>query len=92
MTAEQMQEKTGKVKITVRHCKAARGLLDWTAAELAKRSGVAVSTIRHWENHIHAPRDATRDAIQKAFEDEGIEFSNGKEPGVKLRLKDNPPS
>ncbi len=92
MPNEPKQEKKAKIKITVRHCKAARGLLDWTAADLAKRSGVAVNTIHRWENHVHAPREATRDAIQKAFEDEGIEFSNGKEPGVKLRLKDNPPS
>ena len=87
MASDPMQEKTAKVRITVRHCKAARGLLDWTAAQLAEKSGVAVNTIHRWENHVHSPRQTTRDAIQKAFEEAGIEFSNGTAPGVKLYLE-----
>jgi DNA-binding transcriptional regulator YiaG len=43
-----MQEKPGKVRISVRHVKAARGLLDWTVQQLAERANISAATIHNW--------------------------------------------
>ena len=83
--SKHMQEESKKIHLAVVHVKAARGLLEWTVADLAEKSGVSPDTIHKWENRKAKPRQSTRDAIQKAFEDVGIEFSNGGEPGVKRR-------
>ncbi len=82
-----MQEKKTIFRLTRRHCRAARALLDWTAEDLAKRAGVHVVTVHTFESDRHRPRDTTRDALQKALEEAGIEFSNGTAPGVKLYLE-----
>ena len=80
-----MQEKSHTLKITVAHVKAARGLMDWTVADLAAKAGVSADTIHKWENRKAKPRQSTRDAIQSAFETAGVVFTNGREPGVKRR-------
>lgn len=82
-----MQEKTGKIRLTVRHSRAARGLLGWTVEEVAKRADISPDTIVRWENGRNTPRESTRDAIRQVYEDAGIEFSNGNAPGVKLYLE-----
>jgi transcriptional regulator with XRE-family HTH domain len=56
-----------------------------TQGELAKASGVSENTIGAFESGERVPRRATLDALKDAFERRGIEFSNGDEPGVKLR-------
>jgi hypothetical protein len=42
-------------------------------------------TVRDFENGKSRPRRASLAAIQRAFEDAGVVFTNGDEPGVKLR-------
>jgi transcriptional regulator with XRE-family HTH domain len=73
--------------ITPAQCRAARGLLDWTQQELADRARVGVVTIRQLEAGDTAPRRATLDVIQRAFEAAGVEFiaGYGGGPGVRLR-------
>ncbi len=80
-----MQEKNGKIRIIDEHVRAARGLLRWTLDDLAAKSGVGRATLHRWENNQVQPTAATRDAVRRAFEEAGIEFSNGGEPGVKRR-------
>lgn len=80
-----MQEKKEAIKITVAHVRGARGLLGWNLADLAQKSGISAITISKWENNKSRPTNKTREAIQRALEDAGIEFSNGGEPGVKRR-------
>ncbi|MGF9694513.1 MULTISPECIES: helix-turn-helix domain-containing protein [unclassified Rhizobium] len=55
-------------------CRAARGFLDWTQAELADRSGVSRSTIRDYEGHRHDVHRATEAQLRLAFERGGISF------------------
>lgn len=67
--------------------KAARALLGWEQTDLAKKSRVAISTIRRMESfpgEIGA-RTTTLSLVQKAIEKAGIEFLNGGGPGVKLK-------
>lgn len=80
-----MQEKKETIKITVAHVRGARGLLGWNLADLAQKSGISAITISKWENNKSRPTNKTREAIQRALEEAGIEFSNGGEPGVKRR-------
>lgn len=55
--------------------RAARGLLDWTAQDLADRSGVSFSTIRRIETPgPRAVRDETLLVVRAAFEKHGVEF------------------
>jgi transcriptional regulator with XRE-family HTH domain len=74
--------------ITGAQIREARKLLGWTRAELAVRSfGVSSHTIESAErkrNRI-APTDAQLASICRALETGGIEFTNGDEPGVKLK-------
>ncbi len=41
-------------------------------------------TAMRWENGHHTPRPTTREKIRDTFEQEGIEFANGGDPGVRL--------
>jgi transcriptional regulator with XRE-family HTH domain len=80
-----MQEKNEKIRLTVAHVRAARGLLGWTIADLAKKSGVSTVSLSKWENRRSEPTQTTRDKVQDAFDAAGVVFSNGDEPGVKRR-------
>ena len=67
----------------------ARGLLRWNQADLAKASGLALSTISRMES-IDGPVQGHSGnvwRIQRALEDAGIEFidENGGGPGVRLK-------
>jgi transcriptional regulator with XRE-family HTH domain len=75
--------------ITPQQCRAARGLLDWSQADLADQAGVGIVTVRQFEGDVHGPRRATLDVIRRAFESGGVEFidENGGGPGVRLRKR-----
>jgi DNA-binding XRE family transcriptional regulator len=72
------------VDLTVEHVRAARGLLKWTQDELASRAGVTITTISYWENERVKPSEETKIQVRRAFEEAGIEFANGGNPGVRL--------
>jgi transcriptional regulator with XRE-family HTH domain len=78
-----MQEKTKEIRIIDEHVRAARALLRWTLDDLASKSGIDRTTLHRWESNKHKPTTATREAVKKAFEEAGIEFTNGSNPGVK---------
>ncbi len=63
-------------------CRAARGLLDWSQAELAKRSNLGTSTIKDFEAKRRIPAINNLAAIQRALEAAGVEFI---ERGVRLK-------
>lgn len=77
--------------ISVSQIKAARAMLGWSAAELAKVSGVGQATIRRYELQDGIPIASTKILMQLkvAFENEGIEFTGDplKNPGVILHKK-----
>ena len=71
--------------------RAARSLLRWTAADLAKRAALGLATIRRAElaadtTSMTAANDL---AVRRALEAAGIEFidENGGGPGVRLRKR-----
>lgn len=74
--------------ITSGQIKAARGLLGWTARDLAARSGIGFSTMIRLEASEGVPSSnvKTLDAIQRALEQSGIQFIGSPEDGPGVRL------
>jgi Helix-turn-helix domain len=77
--------------ITIRQVKAARALLGWSQADLAKHSGVSVPTIARLESadgELGGRGDTVR-KIHSALDASGVEFinENGGGPGVRLRKR-----
>lgn len=60
--------------ISAAQLRAARGLLDWTRAELAKAASVSPETIKNIEHGTFRPQDSTEAAIMKAFSAHDVEF------------------
>ena len=73
--------------LTSEQIRAARGLLRWSQSQLAEAAGISVETVKRLEK-TPGPVSAytgTMEAIQKALEAAGVEFTNDDAPGVKLR-------
>lgn len=65
--------------------RAARALLNWTREQLAAASNTPMRTVARFELGEGAPRATTVRAIRAALEAAGVIFTDGEEPGVKLR-------
>jgi transcriptional regulator with XRE-family HTH domain len=65
--------------------RAARGLLDWSQAELAARSNLSESTVRDFEKGRRVPSINNLAAIRRALEAAGVEFIDGDQPGVRVK-------
>jgi transcriptional regulator with XRE-family HTH domain len=71
--------------ISPQQSRAARGLLDWSQTELGVRANLSESTIRDFEKGRRVPAINNLTAIRAALEASGVEFTNGDQPGVRLR-------
>jgi len=60
--------------VTPAQCSAARRLLDWSANELARRSGIAATTVAAFERNSKRTNEATMRVMRYALEDAGIVF------------------
>jgi transcriptional regulator with XRE-family HTH domain len=74
-------------KVSVRQIKAARMLLDWSQDRLAEVAGIGIATVKRLEAQDNGlgGRDETVAKIVGALERAGIEFQDGKGPGVRLK-------
>jgi hypothetical protein len=83
-----------KFPLTSYQIRAARGLVKWSAGDLARQSSVSLRTIRRAElAELHTTLTAANDlAIRRAFESAGVEFidENGGGAGVRRRKVDQP--
>ena len=73
--------------ITPNLCRAARHLLGWKQEDLARRSDLAVNTIRQFESgKTSTPHRTTLKTIQTTFEAAGLEFitRDGEPVGVQI--------
>lgn len=77
------------LKVSIRQIKAARALLAWSQADLARRSGVSEPTVKRLEasDGELGGRVDTGEKIMAALEAAGVIFveENGEGPGVRLR-------
>ena len=71
--------------ITGAQIRAARKLLGWPRDRLCPRAGLSVTMLRKIEDGLRTPTNEQRLGIQGALEAAGVEFTNGDEPGVKLK-------
>ncbi|WP_282571896.1 helix-turn-helix domain-containing protein [Roseomonas acroporae] len=65
--------------------RAARGLLNWSQEQLAAKASVSVTTLRNFERGATVPVTNNLAAIRSALEVGGVEFTNGDQPGVRMR-------
>jgi transcriptional regulator with XRE-family HTH domain len=61
----------------------ARAAVRWGVRKLAEKADVTANTVTRIENGADA-KQSTMDALQRALEAAGIEFTNGEQPGVRL--------
>ncbi|MGA8688870.1 MAG: helix-turn-helix transcriptional regulator [Methyloceanibacter sp.] len=73
--------------VTSAQIRSARRLLDWTVRDLAERARVPRNTVSNIETGAYAGAPQTLEAIRRALEYAGVEFTNGDAPGVRLRTK-----
>jgi transcriptional regulator with XRE-family HTH domain len=75
--------------ITSEQIRAARSLLRWEQRDLARASGVGLSNIKRLET-IPGPlaaREGTIEALRRALEAAGIDFTDGARPGVRMKAR-----
>ena len=68
----------------------ARAALNWSLHQLAEAAGVHRNTISNFETGKYAGDPATLASIRGALKSAGIEFTNGDQPGVQLRIEGRP--
>lgn len=69
--------------IDFRQIRAARALLNWSQADLARAADMATSSIKNIESENSSSRRDTQAQIREAFESNGVEFTSG--TGVRLK-------
>ena len=68
----------------------ARAALNWSTQELGQRAGVGLNTVNRFETGQDA-RVSSVDKIQRALESAGVEFTNGGQPGVRMKAAGTSP-
>jgi transcriptional regulator with XRE-family HTH domain len=70
---------------SIAQIRGARGLLGWSQTDLAKAAGLSEPTIKRFETGLAKVSDAAVAKMVSALEAAGVEFTNGDQPGVRLR-------
>jgi transcriptional regulator with XRE-family HTH domain len=71
--------------ITGAQVRAARKMLGWTTFQLESKTGVRSLLIAKIEAEKERPSVLQITVLQKVLESAGVEFTNGDQPGVRLR-------
>jgi predicted transcriptional regulator len=71
--------------ITPAQCRAARALVEMDQAVLARRAVVPRNVIVDFEKGSRIPLANNLAAITRVLEESGVEFTDGDQPGVRLR-------
>ncbi len=66
-----------EVPISPEQCRMARAGLQWSQAELSRRSGVAPATIAAFEKGNRTPYPRTVRDLETALKSAGVKFLNG---------------
>jgi transcriptional regulator with XRE-family HTH domain len=82
-----MKLSTENVEITPAQCRGARGIIDFTQPELASKAGLGLSTVIDFERSRRPVSAKAIAAIRAALEAAGVEFTNGEQPGVRMRKR-----
>jgi transcriptional regulator with XRE-family HTH domain len=71
-------------KLTIEACRAGRALLGWGVRDLAAEAGVGVMSVSRFEAG-EPVRQETIDKLMEAFDAAGVEITNGRGTGARLR-------
>ena len=71
--------------LSANQLRAARGLLGWSQTDLSTAAKVGRATIADFESGKREPYVRTLDVLRSALEAAGVEFTNGDQPGVRMR-------
>ena len=71
--------------VTSAQLRMARAALNWTVRNLAEASGLHRNTITNIEVGRYAGDPKTLAILEKILTKAGVEFTNGDQPGVRLR-------
>jgi predicted transcriptional regulator len=63
--------------INIKQIRAARGFLNWTQADLAKKAGLSQATVCRMEDPRYTARPDTIETCRVILEKEGIQFAFG---------------
>jgi len=80
---QQIDGRSRNVTIMPAQLRMGRAAVRWGIRELAAKAGVSPNTVARIENGADA-KQSTMDALQRALEVAGVEFTNGDRPGVRL--------
>ncbi len=72
--------------LTAEQCRAARGWLNWTQDDLAKRANVSLSTVRDFEKGRRVPISNNLEALRRAIVTAGVQLvtRQGKPIGIAI--------
>jgi len=73
--------------MTAAQLRAARALIRMEQVQLAEKAGISLASVKRFEamdGEIQA-RAGTVEALRRALEEAGVEFTNGSQPGVRIR-------
>jgi transcriptional regulator with XRE-family HTH domain len=70
--------------MTPAQCRMARAAVEMGVRELAEAAKVSTNTVTRFERG-EPLRERTVDALRAALEAAGVEFTNGDQPGVRMR-------
>jgi len=76
--------------ITPAQCRGARAMIGMAQPDLAKAAQVGLSTVSNFEQGKSVPIAKNMADMIAALEAAGVEFTNGGEPGVKLKRRREP--
>jgi transcriptional regulator with XRE-family HTH domain len=71
-------------------CRAARGLLNWTQADLAENAGTSRSTVRDFEGERHQLHRSTEMLLIRTLEAAGVRLLPPDDEGPGARLAKRP--
>ena len=75
--------------MTAAQCRAARALIEWSAEQLSKTSGVDEQIINAFERRFRAPANEDKRRLRSALEEAGVVFISENGGGAGVRLKFN---
>ena len=74
--------------ISPEQSRAARGWLDWSQEELAKRANVSLSTVRDFEKGRRVPIRNNLEAMQRVLEMAGIQLVFEADAAIGVKVKE----
>lgn len=88
--AEALPTGYSPMMISAKQIRAARALIGWTQADLAKAAGLSIAALNNLEREVTDPRGSTLNAIETALREGGVEIISDRGhspdggPGVRL--------